>query len=186
MPVTVMHTLIYLILLDSVGLNCWTLFGLQIFVIDSSDRRRMEETGIELQQLLDEVRCPVTVTHTYTAHRLQAVLSDSLPVSSSNVPCRLHLPFCLCHIHFLSHWHERRIISNLFFLQEKLSGIPLLVFANKQDLLNALSPAELTAGLNLHSIRDRWATEAWCYMYAAVCSYTVVVLNMLYFARCTF
>lgn len=63
-----------------------------IFVIDSSDRRRMEETGIELQQLLDE---------------------------------------------------------------EKLSGVPLLVFANKQDLLNALSPAELTAGLNLHSIRDR-------------------------------
>mmetsp|Transcript_13718 Transcript_13718/g.22688 ORF Transcript_13718/g.22688 Transcript_13718/m.22688 type:complete len:182 (+) Transcript_13718:143-688(+) len=63
-----------------------------IFVIDSSDRRRMEETGIELQQLLDE---------------------------------------------------------------EKLSGVPLLVFANKQDLLNALSPAELTAGLNLHAIRDR-------------------------------
>lgn len=26
-----------------------------IYVIDSSDRRRMEETGIELQQLLDEV-----------------------------------------------------------------------------------------------------------------------------------
>ena len=35
----------------------YELFALfcQIFVIDSSDRRRMEETGIELQQLLDEV-----------------------------------------------------------------------------------------------------------------------------------
>lgn len=63
-----------------------------IYVIDSADRRRMEETGVELQQLLEE---------------------------------------------------------------EKLSGVPLLIFANKQDLLNALSPVEVTAGLNLHSIRDR-------------------------------
>ena len=61
-------------------------------MIDSSDRRRMEETGVELQQLLEE---------------------------------------------------------------EKLAGVPLLIFANKQDLLSALSPSELTAGLNLHAIRDR-------------------------------
>lgn len=38
---------------------------------------------------------------------------------------------------------------------EKLVNAPLLILANKQDLLNALSPAELTAGLNLHAIRDR-------------------------------
>jgi ADP-ribosylation factor-like protein 3 len=63
-----------------------------IFVIDSADRRRMEETGIELNQLLEE---------------------------------------------------------------EKLAGVPLLIFANKQDLLNALAPGEITAGLNLHAIRDR-------------------------------
>mmetsp|Transcript_12406 Transcript_12406/g.18796 ORF Transcript_12406/g.18796 Transcript_12406/m.18796 type:complete len:189 (+) Transcript_12406:18-584(+) len=63
-----------------------------IYVIDSADRRRMEETGIELQQLLEE---------------------------------------------------------------DKLSGVPLLIYANKQDLLSALSAAELTAGLNLHAIRDR-------------------------------
>jgi signal recognition particle receptor subunit beta len=50
-------------------------------VIDSADRRRMEETGVELQQLLDE---------------------------------------------------------------ERLSQVPLLVMANKQDLLNALSPAEVS------------------------------------------
>mmetsp|Transcript_33010 Transcript_33010/g.47703 ORF Transcript_33010/g.47703 Transcript_33010/m.47703 type:complete len:189 (-) Transcript_33010:34-600(-) len=63
-----------------------------IYVIDSADRRRMEETGIELQALLEE---------------------------------------------------------------EKLAGIPLLIFANKQDLLNSLTAAELTKGLNLHAIRDR-------------------------------
>ena len=33
----------------------------QIYVIDSADRRRMEETGVELQQLLDEV-CVVYVS----------------------------------------------------------------------------------------------------------------------------
>jgi ADP-ribosylation factor-like protein 3 len=50
-------------------------------VIDSADRRRIEETGVELQQLLDE---------------------------------------------------------------ERLSHVPLLVMANKQDLLNALSPSEIS------------------------------------------
>jgi ADP-ribosylation factor-like protein 3 len=49
-------------------------------VIDSADRKRMGETGVELGQLLEE---------------------------------------------------------------EKLDGIPLLVFANKQDLLNALPAAEV-------------------------------------------
>ena len=69
-----------------------------IYVIDSADRRRMEETGVELGQLLEE---------------------------------------------------------------EKLAGIPLLIFANKQDLLNALPPADISAGLNLSTIRDRvWSIAA--------------------------
>eukprot|EP01033_Poteriospumella_lacustris_P010451 gene10451-7430_t len=63
-----------------------------IYVIDSADRRRMDETGLELQMLLEE---------------------------------------------------------------ERLRGVPLVIFANKQDLLSALSSAELSSGLNLHAIRDR-------------------------------
>jgi ADP-ribosylation factor-like protein 3 len=63
-----------------------------IYVIDSADRRRMEETGVELQALLDE---------------------------------------------------------------ERLSHVPLLIMANKQDLLSALSPAEITAELGLNEIRER-------------------------------
>eukprot|EP01039_Chlorochromonas_danica_P002313 gene2313-2534_t len=63
-----------------------------IYVIDSSDRHRMEETGVELQYLLEEAA---------------------------------------------------------------LHGIPMIIFANKQDLLNALAPSEITQGLNLYSIRDR-------------------------------
>ena len=39
--------------------------------------------------------------------------------------------------------------------EEKLAGVPLLIFANKQDLFNAAPAAEITEGLNLHTIRDR-------------------------------
>lgn len=69
-----------------------------IYVVDSSDSRRMEETELEFAQLLHE---------------------------------------------------------------EKLDGVPLLVFANKQDLLNALSADEIRDALNLKSIRGRkWTIQA--------------------------
>ena len=70
-----------------------------IYVIDSADRRRMEETGVELQQLLDE---------------------------------------------------------------ERLSHVPLLVMANKQDLLSALSPGEITTELALNELRERTWTILPC------------------------
>lgn len=61
-------------------------------MVDSADTRRIEETQVELQQLLDE---------------------------------------------------------------EKLSHVPLLVMANKQDLMNALTPEELTEKLALNDLRER-------------------------------
>ena len=39
--------------------------------------------------------------------------------------------------------------------EEKLVGVPVLIFANKQDLFNAALASEIADGLNLHSIRDR-------------------------------
>ena len=39
--------------------------------------------------------------------------------------------------------------------EEKLMGVPVLIFANKQDLMHAASAAEISDGLDLHSIRDR-------------------------------
>uniref|UniRef100_A0A3B4DBC8 ADP-ribosylation factor-like protein 3 n=1 Tax=Pygocentrus nattereri TaxID=42514 RepID=A0A3B4DBC8_PYGNA len=65
---------------------------LLIYVIDSTDKKRFEETGQELAELLEE---------------------------------------------------------------EKLSMVPLLIFANKQDLMTAASASELAEGLSLHTIRDR-------------------------------
>ena len=69
-----------------------------VYVIDSADSRRLEETSVELSQLLDE---------------------------------------------------------------ERLVGVPLLVYANKQDLISALGPDEISEGLNLHTMRDRvWEIQA--------------------------
>lgn len=39
--------------------------------------------------------------------------------------------------------------------EEKLSGVPLLIFANKQDLMNAARASDITDGLSLHQIRNR-------------------------------
>ncbi|XP_073934517.1 ADP-ribosylation factor-like protein 3 isoform X1 [Castor canadensis] len=69
-----------------------------IYVIDSADRKRFEETGQELAELLEE---------------------------------------------------------------EKLSCVPVLIFANKQDLLTAAPASEIAEGLNLHTIRDRvWQIQS--------------------------
>ncbi|KAM5171971.1 ADP-ribosylation factor-like protein 3 [Mantella aurantiaca] len=71
---------------------------LLIYVVDSADRKRFEETGQELAELVGE---------------------------------------------------------------DSLLGVPLLVFANKQDLLTAASAADIAAGLNLHTYRDRtWQIQA--------------------------
>uniref|UniRef100_A0A8C5MXJ6 ADP-ribosylation factor-like protein 3 n=1 Tax=Leptobrachium leishanense TaxID=445787 RepID=A0A8C5MXJ6_9ANUR len=71
---------------------------LLIYVVDSADRKRLEETGQELAELVEE---------------------------------------------------------------DSLYGVPLLVFANKQDLLSAAPAADIASGLNLHTYRDRtWQIQA--------------------------
>ncbi|EFJ41440.1 small Arf-related GTPase [Volvox carteri f. nagariensis] len=69
-----------------------------IYVIDSSDRKRLEESHYELSQLLQD---------------------------------------------------------------DKMGGVPLLVFANKQDLMGAAEAGEIAELLELTSIRDRpWQIQA--------------------------
>jgi ADP-ribosylation factor-like protein 3 len=71
-----------------------------IYLIDSSDKKRFEETGEELETLLSE---------------------------------------------------------------EKLAGVPVLIFANKQDLPTAAKASEVAAKLGLVSIRDRlWQIQGCC------------------------
>uniref|UniRef100_A0AAQ4RGD8 ADP-ribosylation factor-like protein 3 n=1 Tax=Gasterosteus aculeatus aculeatus TaxID=481459 RepID=A0AAQ4RGD8_GASAC len=69
-----------------------------IYVIDSADKKRFEETGLELSELIDE---------------------------------------------------------------ENLKGVPVLIFANKQDLATSSPASEIAEGLNLHTYRDReWQIQA--------------------------
>ncbi|EAR82037.1 ADP-ribosylation factor(Arf)/Arf-like (ARL) small GTPase family protein (macronuclear) [Tetrahymena thermophila SB210] len=69
-----------------------------VYVIDSSDTKRLKESGQELEKLLEE---------------------------------------------------------------QKLAGIPLLIFANKQDLATALAPDEISGTLKLDNIKDRqWSIVA--------------------------
>merc|ERR1711933_488989 len=69
-----------------------------VYVIDSSDRRRLEESGAELKELL---------------------------------------------------------------MEDKLGGVPLLIFANKQDLLQATPADEIAEALALAEIKDRtWNIQA--------------------------
>ncbi|KAJ8281584.1 hypothetical protein COCON_G00041030 [Conger conger] len=73
---------------------------LLIYVIDSADKKRFEETGQELSELV---------------------------------------------------------------MEETLKGVPILVFANKQDLATASPASEIAEGLNLHTYRDReWQIQACC------------------------
>ena len=45
--------------------------------------------------------------------------------------------------------------------EEKLMGVSVLIFANKQDLFNSAKASEIAEGLNLHTIRDRaWHIQA--------------------------
>ena len=47
--------------------------------------------------------------------------------------------------------------------EEELRGVPLLVFANKQDCPGAMSTAELTDRLGLRDLRDReWSIQGCC------------------------
>lgn len=71
---------------------------MQIYVIDSADVNRLEETGQELSELLTE---------------------------------------------------------------QKLLNVPLLVYANKQDMVGAVTASEIAEGLGLHMIKDRdWQIQA--------------------------
>ncbi|MGH0118282.1 UNVERIFIED_CONTAM: hypothetical protein FKN15_049303 [Acipenser sinensis] len=71
---------------------------LLIYIIDSADKKRFEETGQELSDLIEE---------------------------------------------------------------DNLKAVPVLIFANRQDLVTAAPASEITEGLNLHTYRDReWQIQA--------------------------
>ena len=69
--------------------------------------------------------------------------------------------------------HKCMAGSGMRGLQDELRDAVLLVFANKQDLPNAMNAAEITDKLGLHSLRQRhWYSPACnaCNVTARLCS----------------
>ena len=65
-----------------------------------------------------------------------------------------------CRAKFKSRCATEQELSELL-AEEKLIGVPVLIFANKQDLMNSARASEIAEGLNLHTIRDRaWHIQA--------------------------
>ena len=74
------------------------------------------------------------------------------------VPTKVLIYFTVaCFSSSIKCWQELSLLLD----EEKLTGVPVLIFANKQDLFGAAPASEIAQGLNLHSIRDRkWQIQA--------------------------
>ena len=75
-------------------------------------------------------------------------------INDNNGDCYLLVAFA-----YPSHIHSRipglkQELSELLD-EEKLLGVPVLILANKQDLMTAAKASDIAEGLNLHSIRNR-------------------------------
>ncbi|XP_020367938.1 ADP-ribosylation factor 3-like [Rhincodon typus] len=59
--------------------------------------------------------------------------------------------------------NEAKDELNRMITEDELRDAVLLIFANKQDLPNAMTPAEITDKLNLHQLHHRsWHIQATC------------------------
>mmetsp|Transcript_37498 Transcript_37498/g.94656 ORF Transcript_37498/g.94656 Transcript_37498/m.94656 type:complete len:178 (-) Transcript_37498:198-731(-) len=69
-------------------------------------------------------------------------------------------------VYVIDSFDRKRIVESgseldMILEEEKMNGVPLLVFANKQDLVGAMTADEIADELNLVGIRDRpWQIQA--------------------------
>ena len=131
-----------------------------IFVVDSNDRDRISEARDELHRMLNEV--PAHRTHGAGCKALQAAPStQTLPFSIG----RLRMA-AVVSVMFAANCAAgtcmrscqaagRHLTLRVDAVQDELRDAVLLVFANKQDLPNAMNAAEITDKLGLHSLRQR-------------------------------
>ena len=58
-------------------------------------------------------------------------------------------------------FHEAREELEAILRSEEMNGVPLVILANKQDMPNASTPADIAAKLGLHELKDRrWHVQA--------------------------
>ena len=139
-----------------------------IFVVDSNDRDRIGEARDELHRMLNEVRgrqgrhrcCCSSHGHRGTSsrqpqagreggRRAEGSRPGSQPVVGSPAPAP---PGTTARPARAPVHHSSPPARPL---QDELRDAVLLVFANKQDLPNAMNAAEITDKLGLHSLRQR-------------------------------
>ena len=97
-----------------------------IYMVDSVDKRRTDEAAEELVSLAEPVPAFAPIAAT-TSHRIASVLSWCPDLAQMSL-----------------------------LEEEELKSVAVLVFANKQDLLGAMSAAEVMKELELTSLKDRW------------------------------
>ena len=114
-------------------------------MVDSNDRERVSEARDELHRMLNEV-CTFHLRH-ISINRLRRSCHRA---ASSAATCSLDTALQLITAARKPHASAH--------LQDELSDAVLLVFANKQDLPNAMTVADVTDKLGLHSMRQR----KWC------------------------
>ncbi|KAK9224987.1 hypothetical protein WN943_010028 [Citrus x changshan-huyou] len=120
-----------------------------IFVVDSNDRDRVVEARDELHRMLNEV-----CSH-FKCHFMEA-LNSAETVFFIILSDTLTLAVCLISFGLLV------FLPGLVGADELRDAV-LLVFANKQDLPNAMNAAEITDKLGLHSLRQRhWYIQSTC------------------------
>ena len=110
-------------------------------MVDSNDRDRIVEARDELHRMLNEVW-----------------FSGSLMLSVVNYLAGSYFDTQKATKQFCWEiFYVDLIRASLFSLnfQDELRDAVLLVFANKQDLPNAMNAAEITDKLGLHSLRQR-------------------------------
>ncbi|MCO5561645.1 hypothetical protein L7F22_015266 [Adiantum nelumboides] len=74
------------------------------------------------------------------------------------------------------HVVEARVELHRILNEDELKDAVLLVFANKQDLLNAINAAEITDKLGLHSLRQRhWYIQSTCAKFGDGVTHTVPI-----------
>ncbi|URE49432.1 ARF [Musa troglodytarum] len=129
-----------------------------IFVVDSNDRDRIIEARDELHRMLNEVNSSVGCQRKSYKQLKMIVKGDMRGSRKDVVAIGGESGFRI------KGGNDIRITDFLLVcVQDELRDAVLLVFANKQDLPNAMNAAEITDKLGLHSLRQRhWYIQSTC------------------------
>lgn len=158
-----------------------------IFVVDSNDRDRVVEARDELHRMLNEVRfilltmAQVVILLSVFMNSLGFYVHAVFPVK---MPCIHEIPKIIFKIQWVLIIHQHGV----WWCQDELRDAVLLVFANKQDLPNAMNAAEITDKLGLHSLRQRhwWDGHSplWCFLELNMQEHTTGIIIIL--TKCAF